>query len=64
MDGVTCKHKFTDEGTAPFLGSDGGRFCSACKYIEVRIGRRWISFDEYLERRRSQAATLPRLSAR
>jgi len=56
MDVSSCRHQFADEGTAPFVGTTGARMCAVCKHIEVRIGRRWLSFDDYLARRRAERA--------
>lgn len=51
-----CHHEFVVSESALFAGTAGARRCSGCGRVEVLLHNRWIDFDEYLSRRRSDRA--------
>jgi hypothetical protein len=38
------------------VGTEGARLCQQCKAIEVLMYRRWVTLDDYVERRRAARA--------
>ena len=50
---AACRHRFVEAARVLFVGSEGARYCEACRRIEVLVKTSWVSLDDYLDRRRA-----------
>jgi hypothetical protein len=51
----TCGHDFIMSEAPVFTGTEGARSCASCDRVDVLIDGHWVTFEDYLEKRRAAA---------
>jgi hypothetical protein len=49
-----CQHRFEQSRLTPFIGAEEARFCEVCEHAEVLVDGCWVSYERYLDERRSR----------